>query len=390
MTKQYVVVALALSLGAASCAKQAAPADSSRQARMGNTGATDAKPQAAISAAGAPGKQSAPAPAPSIPAGAEWTIFCTTVPGTLHIQQSTQLRDQLIQSTGMRDWYVVHNANDSTLYYGFYKSLDKTAKATRAKIDALTDAQGNRPFSSALIVELTPPDPEAPPQWNLANAPAGMAWSVQIAAYEGSPQRKKYAVDAVREARAQGVPAYYYHGPSISSVCVGAWPEQAVRGDAEPGFNDPTKKRSLEQIMSQQPADLVVLPPGMPVVNRDIRLKTGRARVVSAQLEVIDPSLLATLKTYPNHYRNGEAEGVSTKEGVKPKPSFLVKIPRRDGSLLGGDAALAGAGTGTPANESLTPGPLQPTRPTEARRDPSQPPAPPQPGYGKLRSLGGN
>src|SRR3954469_21725660 len=299
MTKQYVVVALALSLGAASCAKQA-PADSSRQAQLEKTGAADAKPQAAKSSTGATAPQAPPAP--SIPAGAEWTILCTTVPSTMHIQQSTQLRDQLIKSTGMRDWYVVHGANDSTLYYGFFKSLDKNAKAARAKIDALTDAHGARPFSSAIIVELTPPDPEAPPQWDLVNAPRGMAWSVQIAAYEGSPQRKKFAVHAVREARVQGVPAYYYHGPSISSVCVGAWPDPAVRGDAEPAYNDPNKKRSLEQIMAQQPADLVVLPPGMPVVNKDVRLKTGHARVVSPQLEVVDPSLLATLKSYPNHY----------------------------------------------------------------------------------------
>src|SRR5215210_6132679 len=120
MTKQYVVVALALCWGAASCAKSPPGARAPGESRV-----ADAKPQAA-------GGQALPsAPAPSIPAGAEWTIYCTTVPGALHIQQATQLRDQLVKSTGMRDWYVVHNANDSTLYYGFYKSLDKNAKATR-------------------------------------------------------------------------------------------------------------------------------------------------------------------------------------------------------------------------------------------------------------------
>ena len=113
-----------------------------------------AKPQAANSGG------AAVAPAPPIPAGAEWTIYCTTVPGAVHILQSTQLRDQLVKSTGMRDWYVVHNANDSTLYYGFYKSLDKNIKATRTKIDAMTDVSGSRPFSNSMIVELTPPDPE--------------------------------------------------------------------------------------------------------------------------------------------------------------------------------------------------------------------------------------
>jgi hypothetical protein len=369
MTKQYVVLALALALcvGASSCAKsQSGPKGRdgaqpvARQPAPGDGGG--AKPQAAVSA-------------PAIPAGAEWTIYCTTIPGLGHIQQSTNLRDQLVKSTGMRDWYVVHGENDSTLYYGFYKSLDKSIKSAREKIDAMTDATGGRPFRNALIVELTTPDPEAPAQWDLANAPAGMVWSVQIAAYEGSPQRKKFAVDAVREARGQGVPAYYFHGPSISSVCVGAWPKEAVRGEMEPSFNDPNEKRSLDQIMQQQPGDVIVLPPGMPAMNKQIQTRRGTVRTISSQLEVVDPTMLATIKSYPYHYRNGEAEGVKSAEGLQPKPSFLVKIPRRAGSLLGGDATLAGSGPLRP----------NPQAPSEPRR-----PAPSQPGYGTLRSLGGN
>jgi hypothetical protein len=312
---------------------------------------------------------------PSIPAGAEWTIYCTSVPGLGHIQQSTNLRDQLVKSTGMRDWYVVHGENDSTLYYGFYKSFDKTIKATREKIDAMTDATGGRPFRNALIVELTAPDPEAPPQWNLTNAPAGMVWSVQIAAYEGSPQRQQVAGDAVREARAEGVPAYYDPGQSIRSVCVGAWPKEAVRGEMEPAYNDPNEKRPFDQIMQQQPGDVIVLPPGMPALNREIHTRRGTVRAVSSQLEVVDPTMLATIKSYPYHYRNGEAEGVKTNEGLQPKPSFLVKIPRQSGSLLSGDATLAGSGP-LRANQ-------QQQAPTEQRR-------PAQPGYGTLRSLGGN
>ena len=384
MTKKFVLTVMAACFGAASCSKGPAPSPSnvaagspvSRDATAGGA----AKPQPA---AAAPSAASAAPQAPAIPAGAEWTIYCATIPGVGHIQQSTQLRDQLIKGTGMRDWYVIHGANESTLYYGFYKSVEK-AKPVREKIDAMTDASGGRPFRNALTVELTAPDPEAPPQWDLANAPAGMVWSVQIAAYEGSPQRKKYAVDAVRDARAQGVPAYYFHGPSISSVCVGAWPNQAVRGDMEPAFNDPNERRTMDQIMQQQPADLIVLPPGMPVVNKEIRTKRGRMRAVSPQLEVVDPTMLATMKNFPHHYRNGEPEGQSTKNGVQPKPSFLVKIGRRGGSLLGGpgEPSLAGAGQDAPVA-----GPLRPSRPAPGSE---RRPAPSQPGYGKLPSLGGN
>lgn len=383
MTKMSVVAALIVCIGAASCAKSPAVKNPS----MGGGAAATATPSADSKAqSGGRG----PAAAPSISAGSEWTIYCTTVPGAAHVLQSTQIRDQLVRGTGMRDWYVIHGAAESTIYYGFYKSVDKTAKATREKIDAMTDATGSRPFRNAMIVELTAPDPDAPPQWDLASAPEGMAWSVQIAAYEGSPQRKKFAVDAVREARAQGVPAYYYHGPSVSSVCVGAWPKSAVRGDTEPGFNDPDEKRSMDQVMRQQPADLIVLPPGMPAMSGELRGKGNRRiRAVTPELEVVDPALLGTLKTYPNHYRNGDAEGVKTTTGVQPKPSFLVKIPRRSGSLLGGDGALAGSAGGAgrggePTGPNASPvDPFQPSQPAGARR-----PAEPAPGYGKLPSLG--
>jgi hypothetical protein len=378
MANRYVLVVLALSVCAASCAKNPAPKDSAA------AGVAEAKPDGKTAAA----KPQASSPqAPSIPAGAEWTIYCTNIPGATHVMQATQLRDQLAKSTGMRDWYVIHGETESTLYYGFYKTVDKSAKATREKIDAMTDASGGRPFRNALIVELTAPDPDAPPQWDLANAPPGMAWSVQIAAYEGSPQRKKYAVDAVREARAQGVPAYYYHGPSISSVCVGAWPKQAVRGEMEPAFNDPNDKRPLEQVLQQQPADLIVLPPGMPGGNREVQTKHGRVRTVGSQLEPVDATLLGTLKTYPNHYRNGEPEGMQGKNGVQPKPSFLVKIPRRSGSIFGagGDGSVAGAGSAGPGAAAA--GGYNNAAPSAAQQRPAQAPAQ---GYGKLPSLGGN
>ena len=390
MIKKYVLIALGLCVAAASCAKGPTPTREPASATTDASGKTepaavaDAKPAAKANSKSDAPKPAAPA-APAIPAGAEWTIYCTTVPGAGHVVQSTQLRDQLVKGTGMRDWYVIHGEGESTLYYGFYKAMDK-AKPTREKIDAMKDTTGARPFRNAMIVELTAPDPDAPPQWDLANAPAGMLWSVQIAAYEGSPQRKKYAVDAVREARAQGVPAYYYHGPSISSVCVGAWPKSAVRGDMEPAFNDPNEKRSMEQIMQQQPADLIVLPPGMPAVNREGHTRHGRIRTVASELEVVDPTLLATMKTYPNHYRNGEAEGMNTKNGVQAKPSFLVKIQRRRGSLLGGgsNSSVAGAGATEPRQSD----PFQ-TRPQPAGERRPAPPAP-APGYGKLPSLGGN
>jgi len=121
-------------------------------------------------------------------------------------------------------------------------------------------------------------------------------------------------------------------------------------------------------------------------VNKDIQTRQGRVRTVSPQLEVVDPTMLATMKTYPNHYRNGEAEGMNTKKGVQPKPSFLVKIPRRAGSILGGgDPSLAGSAPARGEPRQSDPFGMR-QQPASDRR-----PAPaPAPGYGKLPSLGGN
>src|SRR5829696_6468095 len=111
MTKQCVLLALALCFGAASCAKNAAPKNQA-------TGSTSAAPAGVdvgkVADAAKAANPAAPA-APSIPSGAEWTIYCTTVPGAGHVVQATQLRDQLAKSTGMRDWYVIHGADESTL-----------------------------------------------------------------------------------------------------------------------------------------------------------------------------------------------------------------------------------------------------------------------------------
>ena len=380
--QSVALLALSIALGAASCAKDSSPPGAGRSAES----------EAPASARAAqPAKKSAAAKSnsPAAPAGAQFTIFCATIPGTGHIQQATQLRDQLARGTGMRDWYVVHQEDRSTLYYGYYRSVDRDenpkeaarARHDREKIDAMVDATGARPFKNALLVGLATPNPDAPPQWDLRNAPPSDFWSLQIAAYEGHPDRKQFAVDAVKGFRANNVPAYYYHGETVSSVCIGTWPKHAVRGDLEPAYNDPNEKRSLDQIASQTPADLIVLSPGLPAINREVSTRAGTIRTVSPHLEVVDPTLLATMKAYPHHYLNGQVEGMRTKNGVQGKPSLLVQVPRRADTLFGGtpDAAVA-ADTG---HRPRDPGSLSGADPAVAPR----PAPPPQPGQGRLRSL---
>src|SRR5207244_4483730 len=116
-----------------------------------------------------------------------------------------------------------------------------------ADIDWLVDVGGStaveKLFKTAGFISLDAPDPLTRPEWDLANVDRNKGkaddtrayWSLQVMAFRDNPKRKEAAVQAVEALRKQGIPAYFYHGESISSVCVGAWPASAVRTQVTDG-----------------------------------------------------------------------------------------------------------------------------------------------------------
>lgn len=285
-------------------------------------------------------------PAPTIPAGARFTIFCETFTGDNHVQRATELKNLLMANARTKGWYVIHQDGQSTIYHGYYAEFDESAavnaaakkEAQRAKSDkSVVDALPNplradsKLFPRALFVSLDSPDPDAPPEWSLVNANG--YWSVEVASYTGF-ERKQAAVESVREARKANIPAFYYHGPSYSSVCIGAWPRSAVI------------ERSTEQINSiPQGSDVFVDVRGgeIPADIRNNMLRDGKPiQVVVPKVEIVDKTLLATLKAYPEHAVDGYAEmekfidPATKKESMRPKHSMLVRIPVADGQTTAG------------------------------------------------------
>lgn len=304
------------------------------------------------------------------PRGAKYTIFAGKVEGDLHVQRANSVRDTLKNSTRMADWYVIHEAGKSLLYHGYYPSIDDAkAQQDRQKIDLMQDSMGNRPFQRALIVALNTPDPTAPPEWNLINAKG--AYTLQIGVYQGTPERKQAAVDAVRAARGEGVEAYFFHGETASLVCVGAWPMGAVLAP--------------ESVESPRGADrnkpLMVVPAtNDPELNKQFEQVAANAnlQLVRNNVQILDPTLDAAIKRFPHNAING----MEMKRVVEGKEAYahslVLPIPR---------------GTGTEADAQASPNNPNPayTNPAYRPEIPRafDPPPQQQQGRGRLRSIGG-
>ena len=306
----------------------------------------------------APAKNDAPKTdangTPIPPADAQYTIYCRALGGPGHIEQANASKEALIKLSGMKDWYIIHQADQSVIYYGFYRAIEPPkdkkdpnrgeadrAQRDRKQIENLTDnggkAGGAKLFDHCLFVPITMPDPTAPGEWNLLNS--GGYWSLQIAAYKDSPHRKQAAVDAVRDARARGVNAYYYHGETTSSVCIGAWPKEAVRSSTDFDGGDGGVVAAAGGDADQ---DLLILPQPLPKDQQvEFRNRQGeRVRDATPSYEAVDPSLMATMAQYPTHSINGIVYVSKTKDKVTGEtktvedPSFLVQIPKQQPSLL--------------------------------------------------------
>jgi hypothetical protein len=283
---------------------------------------------------------------PTPPKDAQYTIYCQVITGPDHLERSRGLRQLLKDNTPLKDWYVVHATNQSTLYYGFYRSIDprdptdgeEGGRALRdlRSIRTMVDARGQNPFSASLPVLIDALDPSANPTWDLARS--GAIWSLEIAVYKDSPYRKQAAVDAVRAARAQGIEAYYYHGSTSSSVCIGAWPQQAVR--------------EIDTKTQNDNPDAPLYVTAEPLSDDAAKgIEARGMKPVAPQVQLVDPTLTDTMRRFPEHAINGEVRTRKMKDAtgrdiMQPESSYLVKGPFKSADA---DDSMPMAEGGAPA-----------------------------------------
>ena len=262
----------------------------------------------------------------------------------------------------MKDWYVSHSSDHSTLYYGYYRSINprdpndgdegRRAIDDQNKIRAMATSDGQRLFSECLLVPVDAPDPQANPAWDIARTKG--SWSIEIASFTTS-HRKTDAVNACAEARKQGNEAYYYHGETASSLCIGCWPEDsAVEFSPEAQNVDPNATLFVTNV----PMD--------PTVAANLHQTTGM-NTVSTRVTIPDPTLIAAIRKWPWHATDGATHMkvdplTNQATDVPVEKSFLFRIPHKDPL----DTMAAGGGeVGTPV---LPPPPVQrPAGPGEAQ-----------------------
>lgn len=259
---------------------------------------------------------------PAVPQGAEYTLFVARFDGPAHVRDAKAVKDQLLRATPLRDWYVVHQSEQSLLYHGYYAEQEGRVEQDEASITGLKNSVGDPLFRRVTLVPIDAPDPDAPPQWNILNA-EGMRWTLVIADYTGSIQRKQFAVESVRAAREMGIEAYYFHGPTTSSVLIGAWPQQALMVQNV----DQVEARGNEErpfvVSSLQ------LPKGM--VERALDEQGRRMEVVEPEVQVVDRSMAEALQAFPEYALNGETVREAINDPVQgrrvlTKPSFIADI----------------------------------------------------------------
>jgi hypothetical protein len=273
---------------------------------------------------------------PAVPKDAQFTIFCRNFTEENRVADARLAQQQLHDTTKFKKWYVVHSADHSTLYYGFYRTIDprdpKDAEEGQRAIDdqnairSLVSTDGTRVFPECLLVNIETPDPEENPAWDITRAKG--EWSIDIADYT-VPERKQVVADTVRDMRAHGIEAYYYHGTTASSVCIGCWPAEAVIVVTPEQLNtDPTENI----VATANPlADNIAKP-----------LENQGIKTVSTKTYIQDVTLDNALLKWKHHAENGEeriaidpATGQTmidpaTGEPKAVKTSFLFRIQHRE------------------------------------------------------------
>jgi len=176
------------------------------------------------------------------------TVLLLEYEGPQAGESADRLADEL-KAQGLQDVFTVKGHHHASVCVGRFGSWkDPEADRTLRRVRRIRDAQGQYPFAHVMLMPVPEPAPKNP--WPLEEADG--QYTLIVASW-AKPGRKRRAQAYARRLRDQGHEAYVYHGPTKSTVSVGAFgpeifddPSKVGRPDARPNVVDP-KVEQLRQ-----------------------------------------------------------------------------------------------------------------------------------------------
>lgn len=148
---------------------------------------------------------------------------------------------------GLPRAYVEDRGDATVIAYGRYDSPDDPqAQQDLAFVRGL-EIDGGRPFAGALITPPSAANVGTMPEYDLRNVKSRLGdwvtYTLQIGAYGRLDARasadelaefRATAEEAVLQLRREGEQAFYYHGPTLSMVLIGAWGDRDFEASTTP------------------------------------------------------------------------------------------------------------------------------------------------------------
>ncbi|MCE5326503.1 MAG: hypothetical protein LLG01_08810 [Planctomycetaceae bacterium] len=173
--------------------------------------------------------------APKSKDGDEVTIVLGAVRGAEHSRQAAQWRGEIEQETGWKNVFAVDQEGFSQICWNKYPSIE-AARGDLKKAKEYVRSDGThrwKPFISAAIQQL-PGKSVGPAEWDLTQQKDMYVYTIEVGVFYDVPEanytgRKNIAVEYCKQLRDDGLEAYYFHGPSQSSVTVGLFPRTSMQ-----------------------------------------------------------------------------------------------------------------------------------------------------------------
>ncbi len=176
------------------------------------------------------------------------TVLLLEYEGPEAVASARRLAGEL-HAQGLQEVFTVEGDQYASVCAGRFDSWkDPEADRMLRRARRIRDAQGQYPFAGVMLMPVPEPLPKNP--WPLEEADG--RYTLIVASWE-APGRMGRAQAYGRRLRDQGYEAYVYHGPSKSTVSVGAFgPEifddasKVGRADARPKIVSPAVRRLQE------------------------------------------------------------------------------------------------------------------------------------------------